>query len=225
MICSHCPRLFFLGASLLSWGSVLNAQTFQRLGTCPTLGCVFPPDQYVLRALDPPAHVFLTGAEPTSWPGNSSTSVSKFMPPSTEVRQRAILTRIPTSPSPSQDRVEDLRARRLTSRSRNRPWSVGTFPGMKVRSLLRPTIISPLTRCGTDRFAQDAKNASLVNVAAKAYRRVALYQAGEYTATLTYNNGQTTTASWLVRDLATARKTKNIVLFIGVCPTPVDNPA
>ncbi|KAI4089743.1 MAG: hypothetical protein LQ344_005204 [Seirophora lacunosa] len=66
-----------------------------------------------------------------------------------------------------------------------------------------------------DRFAQDAKNASLVNVAAKAYRRVALYQAGEYTATLTYNNGQTTTASWLVRDLATARKTKNIVLFIG----------
>lgn len=23
----------------------VNAQTFQRLGTCPTLGCVFPPDQ------------------------------------------------------------------------------------------------------------------------------------------------------------------------------------
>src|SRR4051794_4329086 len=24
------------------------AQTFQRLGGCPELGCVFPPDQYVL---------------------------------------------------------------------------------------------------------------------------------------------------------------------------------
>lgn len=28
-----------LGASLVS------AQTYQRLGACPTLGCVFPPDQ------------------------------------------------------------------------------------------------------------------------------------------------------------------------------------
>lgn len=50
---------------------------------------------------------------------------------------------------------------------------------------------------------------------AKAYRKVALYTAGEYTATLTYNNGTKTTASWLVRDLTTVRKTKNIVMFIG----------
>lgn len=50
---------------------------------------------------------------------------------------------------------------------------------------------------------------------AKAYRKVALYAPGEYTATLTYNNGTKTTASWLVRDLATVRKTKNIVMFIG----------
>jgi alkaline phosphatase len=54
-----------------------------------------------------------------------------------------------------------------------------------------------------------------VNVTAKAYRRVALYEAGEYTATLTYNNGTTTKANWLVRDLETVRKTKNVVLFIG----------
>jgi hypothetical protein len=30
--------------SVLIAGSAY-AQTFQRLGTCPTLGCVFPPDQ------------------------------------------------------------------------------------------------------------------------------------------------------------------------------------
>lgn len=30
-------------AGFLSW--LANAQTFQRLGTCPTLGCVIPPDQ------------------------------------------------------------------------------------------------------------------------------------------------------------------------------------
>ena len=30
---------------LLSSGALVSAQTFQRLGTCPTLGCVVPPDQ------------------------------------------------------------------------------------------------------------------------------------------------------------------------------------
>lgn len=25
--------------------SLVDAQTFQRLGTCPTFGCIFPPDR------------------------------------------------------------------------------------------------------------------------------------------------------------------------------------
>lgn len=66
-----------------------------------------------------------------------------------------------------------------------------------------------------DLFARDAKKPSLVNVAAKAYRRIALYEPGEYTATLHYNNGSTTEATWTVRDLAEERKTKNIIFFIG----------
>ena len=66
-----------------------------------------------------------------------------------------------------------------------------------------------------DLFARDALRPSLVNVAAKAYRRIALYEPGEYTATLNYNNGSKTEATWLVRDLAEERKAKNIVLFIG----------
>jgi alkaline phosphatase len=66
-----------------------------------------------------------------------------------------------------------------------------------------------------DLFARDAKKPTLVNVASKAYRRVALYEPGEYTATLNYNNGTTTEATWLVRDLAEERKTKNVILFIG----------
>jgi hypothetical protein len=65
-----------------------------------------------------------------------------------------------------------------------------------------------------DLFARDAKKPSLVNVASKAYRRVALYEPGEYTATLSYNNGSKTTATWLVRDLAEERKAKNIILFV-----------
>ena len=27
------------------FGTVVNGQTFQRLGTCPTFGCILPPDQ------------------------------------------------------------------------------------------------------------------------------------------------------------------------------------
>lgn len=66
-----------------------------------------------------------------------------------------------------------------------------------------------------DLFARDAKTPSLVQVAAKAYRKVALYEPGEYVATLTYYNGAQTQATWLVRELAQKRKTKNVVLFIG----------
>lgn len=66
-----------------------------------------------------------------------------------------------------------------------------------------------------DYFARDAQKPSLVNVVSKAYRRVALYDAGTYTATLTYSNGAKTTAEWLVRDLDEVAKTKNVVLFIG----------
>lgn len=33
----------FLAA--VSFAFFANAQTFQRLGTCPTLGCILPPDQ------------------------------------------------------------------------------------------------------------------------------------------------------------------------------------
>ena len=38
------PRPLVLVA-LLAILSFASAQTFQRLGGCPTLGCVFPPDQ------------------------------------------------------------------------------------------------------------------------------------------------------------------------------------
>ena len=65
-----------------------------------------------------------------------------------------------------------------------------------------------------DLFAADADTPDLVNVASKAYRRVALYEPGEYEATL-YYNGTSTTANWLVRDIDEVRKTKNVLLFIG----------
>lgn len=66
-----------------------------------------------------------------------------------------------------------------------------------------------------DNLATDADQPSLVNVASKAYRRVALYEPGDYEAVLHYNGTSTTTAIWTVRDIDEVRKTKNVVLFIG----------
>lgn len=54
-----------------------------------------------------------------------------------------------------------------------------------------------------------------MNVASKAWRRIALYEPGDYEAILTYNNGTKTVANWHVRDIEQVRKTKNIMLFIG----------
>lgn len=35
-----------IAAAASSLLTLTTAQTFQRLGACPTFGCVFPPDQY-----------------------------------------------------------------------------------------------------------------------------------------------------------------------------------
>ena len=66
-----------------------------------------------------------------------------------------------------------------------------------------------------DLFARDEKKPTLVRVTSKIYRRVALYEPGEYEATLTYYGSEKTTANWVVRDLGKGRKAKNVLLFIG----------
>ncbi len=66
-----------------------------------------------------------------------------------------------------------------------------------------------------DLFSVDAKTPSVVRVTSKAYRRVALYDPGDYAATLTYYNGTKTVANWVVRPLSTQKKAKNVILFIG----------
>ncbi|KAJ8612464.1 hypothetical protein MRB53_037393 [Persea americana] len=118
-----------------------------------------------------------------------------------------------TSPSqsPGQARQQCLLPRSSTCPSlRSR---TGASRGMRVCIHLRERRQPDLTI--SDLFAEAAKTPTLVNVAAKAYRRLALFTPGQYVATLTYNNGLKTVANWNVRDLDTVRKTKNIALFIG----------
>ena len=66
-----------------------------------------------------------------------------------------------------------------------------------------------------DLFAEDEDKPSVVNVAAKAYRKLAITEPGGYTVKLKYYNGEETTATWIVRDLHTQRKAKNVIFFIG----------
>ncbi|KAI4251403.1 MAG: hypothetical protein LQ352_004874, partial [Teloschistes flavicans] len=162
------------------WVLVIQAQSFQRLGSCPTFGCVFPPDQTDFLA----GQYFDIRLEVHA-PVNGSEATGKTTP--------------------------DTNFTFSITRQGKTPQTAASY-----FKIAEPALERWNFTWYEDYFARQAKTPSLVNVAAKIYRRVALYQPGEYTATLTYNNGQKTTASWLVRDLATVRKTKNVVLFIGV---------
>ena len=52
--------------ALLPFVNVAWAQTYQRLGACPTFGCILPPDQYVAaRGLSGPRTDPLQGRFPT----------------------------------------------------------------------------------------------------------------------------------------------------------------
>lgn len=66
-----------------------------------------------------------------------------------------------------------------------------------------------------DLFAQDAKTPTLVNVKAKSYRHVALYEPGEWKIVLKYNGGSETVAKWTVLPISEKRLAKNVVMFIG----------
>ncbi|KAF1947225.1 alkaline phosphatase precursor [Clathrospora elynae] len=166
-----------IAAAALLVGSV-SAQTFRRLGACPTLGCVFPPDQ-----ADFLAGQFFDIRLEVHQPKNGSEFIG--LPLDENFTFTIAKTGGAAKLVTDYFKIQDPKLEK---------WNFTWFE---------------------DLFARDAKTPTLVNVASKAYRRVALYEPGEYTATLTYNNGSKTEATWNVRDLAEERKAKNIILFIG----------
>lgn len=167
-----------LAASL----SAVSGQTFQRLGTCPDLGCVLPPDQ----------QDFLPGQEfdirfEIHAPKNGSEAYNNGVP--------------------------DEKFTATIAKDGQKEQSIAEFFKQSEPALEKWTF-----SWFEDLFAQDAKTPSVVNVASKAYRRVALYEPGDYTVTLNYYNGKKTTAKWTVRPLATKKKAKNVIFFIGASP-------
>jgi hypothetical protein len=165
-----------LAASL----SAVSAQTFQRLGTCPDLGCVLPPDQ----------QDFLPGQEfdirfEIHAPKNGSEAFNNGVP--------------------------DEKFTATIAKDGQKAKSIAEF-----FKLSEPELETWTFSWFEDLFAQDAKTPSVVNVASKAYRRVALYEPGDYTVELKYYDGKTTTAKWTVRPLAMKKKAKNVIFFIGM---------
>lgn len=163
---------------LLVLATTASAATFQRLGACPSLGCLLPPDRsdflpdqfFDLRV---EIHAPVNGSESAhggvpdeaftvtiSGPGFSSRGISNFF------------------------RVQEPKLEK---------WQFKWYE---------------------DLFAVDNQTPSVVNVASKAWRNLALTKPGSYTVTLRYYNGQTTTAHWIVRPRA-EKKARNAILFIG----------
>ncbi|KAG9246174.1 putative alkaline phosphatase H [Calycina marina] len=171
-----------VSASRLAAASTLitlaTAQTFQRLGACPTLGCVFPPDQTD----------FLAG---------------QYFDIRLEVHA-------PVNGSEANGGIPDPNFSFTIAKS-----GAVARPATTFFKVAEPSLEKWNFTWYEDLFAQDAKTPSVVRVTSKAYRRVALYEPGEYVATLNYYNGTKTIANWIVRPLQEQKKAKNVILFIG----------
>ncbi|TIA40515.1 alkaline phosphatase-like protein [Aureobasidium pullulans] len=159
-----------------------SAQTFQRLGACPTLGCIFPPDQSDFL----PGQWFDIRLEAHA-PQNGSEVVPGYLTPDEKFTFTIAKDGKPNS-------AKDAAAYFKIDQPAIERWNFTWYE---------------------DLFAQAAKTPSMVKVAAKAYRKVALYEPGNYIATLTYANGSVTQANWTVRDTKISQKAKNVILFVG----------
>ncbi|OTA91490.1 hypothetical protein M434DRAFT_76138 [Hypoxylon sp. CO27-5] len=155
------------------------AQTFQRLGSCPDLGCVLPPDQSDFL----PGQYFDLRLEVHA-PVNGSEAFNGGVP--------------------------DENFSVTITKEGSEPKSIAEF-----FSIPEPELEKWDFKWYEDLFAQDADSPSVVNVASKIYRKLAIYEPGNYVVTLSYYDDQTTTANWVVRPLATQKKAKNVILFIG----------
>ncbi|RYP36302.1 hypothetical protein DL767_003455 [Monosporascus sp. MG133] len=159
--------------------SLASAQTFRRLGSCPTLGCVLPPDQSDFL----PGQLFDLRLEVHA-PVNGSEAFNDGVPD----EEFSVTIRKEGGKAKSITEFFDVSEPELEK------WDFSWYE---------------------DLFAQDADTPSVVNVASKIYRKLAIYEPGNYEVTLNYYGDQTTTANWVVRPLAMKKKAKNVILFIG----------
>ncbi|KAJ5567229.1 hypothetical protein N7535_006535 [Penicillium sp. DV-2018c] len=174
--------------------SCTAAQTFQRLGGCPDLGCIFPPDHLTDLAIMASANGCLLRVD--------------FLPG--QYFDIRLEVHSPVNGSEARVGEPDENFTFTIAKKGRKPAAATAYFNLDEPKLERWNFT-----WYEDLFAQDADKPSLVNVTSKVYRRVALYEPGEYEATLSYYGEQKTVANWLVRDLPSKRRAKNVVMFIG----------
>ncbi|KAI6358039.1 hypothetical protein MCOR25_007458 [Pyricularia grisea] len=172
---------FALAAAVAFLLPSTHGQTFQRLGSCPDLGCILPPDQSDFL----PGQFFDIRLEIHA-PVNGSEAFNNGVP------DEDFTVTITKDGSGTESKT--LTQFFSKEEPKIEKWSFGWFE---------------------DLFAEEAKTPSVVNVASKIHRRVALYEPGTYQVVLSYYGGRTTKATWVVRPLAEVKKTKNVIFFIG----------
>ncbi|KAK7752193.1 hypothetical protein SLS62_005937 [Diatrype stigma] len=179
-------------AAVLLLSSLASAQTFRRLGACPSLGCVLPPDQSDFL----PGQLFDLRLEVHA-PVNGSEAFNDGVP----------------------DEAFTVSIGKLGGGGEGGKREAGSAKKKSIAEFFGVDDEPELERWDfswyEDLFAEDADTPSVVNVASRIYRGLALYEPGEYEVTLTYYGGETTTARWVVRPLATKKRAKNVILFIG----------
>ncbi|RKL14579.1 hypothetical protein BFJ68_g6135 [Fusarium oxysporum] len=166
-------------AALAASIAAVSAQTYQRLGTCPTLGCVLPPDQSDFL----PGQLFDLRVEVHA-PVNGSEAAHNGKPDE----------KFTVTIAKKGEKAKDFAKAFGVSEPKLETWKFKWYE---------------------DLFAEDEDKPSIVNVASKVYRKIALYEPGTYTVTLNYYDGEKTTAEWTVRELQPKRKAKNVIFFIG----------
>ncbi|WKT43325.1 Alkaline phosphatase [Fusarium oxysporum f. sp. vasinfectum] len=166
-------------AALAASIAAVSAQTYQRLGTCPTLGCVLPPDQSDFL----PGQLFDLRVEVHA-PVNGSEAAHNGKPDE----------KFTVTIAKKGEKAKDFAKAFGVSEPKLETWKFKWYE---------------------DLFAEDEDKPSIVNVASKVYRKIALYEPGTYTVTLNYYTGEKTTAEWTVRELQPKRKAKNVIFFIG----------
>ncbi|KAF7291995.1 Alkaline phosphatase [Mycena indigotica] len=156
-----------------------SALTFTRLGACPSLGCVFPPDQASFL----PGQYFDVRLEVHA-PVNGTEAFNGGIPDE----------KFTFCIQEGKGKCEEA------SKFFKSTWSdLQTYNFTYYQ----------------DQFALDASSPTVVNAAARSLRGLSLKKPGTYKATLKYYNGQTTVATWFVRETPKTAAAKNVLFFIG----------
>ncbi|KAI7831514.1 alkaline-phosphatase-like protein [Gamsiella multidivaricata] len=175
-------------ATAISAVSALDAAgQFKRLGACPTLGCVFPPDRAE----------FLAGAH---FDVRVEVHAENEDKPNTDYT----LTIQKLSGNPKDNKHGGPKAVDFSK------WS-------KIKASAPESWDFSYNKDAAAYWkGQDGDKAAAtpVHVASTAWRGVQIKEPGTYKVTLKYNSGKTTEAVWTVNPVK-KRKAKNVVLFIG----------